>query len=71
MANAKKCDRCGRYYDSNVLSAMQSAAAALEKLKRSLQQEAVKQIEENVDLCPQCVNSLKRWYKGKDGEAHE
>lgn len=57
MANAKKCDRCGKYYDKNdrkmwLYNASPDARNAL-------------------DLCDECVTELKKWFdesKDKNNE---
>lgn len=67
MANAKKCDRCGAYYQECEANAIQSLANTLEKMlepKTTLQIIGV--IERCLDLCPGCSESLKRWAKGKE-----
>lgn len=52
--NAKKCDRCGRYYDKNVrqsyiLSKQQVLSDNLEML----------------DLCSRCTAELEEWFNSK------
>ena len=68
MADAKKCDRCGRYYQEVEPTALDSLAQAMSPLlvpghvyaKRSI-------IEKFLDLCPSCSKSLEKWLKGKEG----
>lgn len=57
MANAKKCDRCGKYYDKNdrkmwLYTANPDARNAL-------------------DLCDECVTELKKWFDESKDENNE
>ena len=67
MANAKKCDRCGSFYQEVEATAIETIAnsmAAIFEPKMVLQNIAA--IEKLLDLCPSCSESLKRWLKGKE-----
>lgn len=50
--NAKRCDRCGRFYDK-------SARKADEYFLMRLG--ARKNIRTSIDLCGECKKDLKRW----------
>ena len=57
MANAKKCDRCGKYYDKNdhkiwLYTASPDARNAL-------------------DLCDECVTELKKWLDKDMGDVSD
>lgn len=53
MANAKKCDRCGAFYD--------------EIINPNLRIEEHNYPFVNyIDLCPQCVEELKQWLNSKN-----
>jgi len=69
MANAKKCDRCGSYYqevEPTAIETLANSMTAIFEPKSVLQNIAV--IEKFMDLCPSCSESLKQWVKGKETE---
>ena len=54
MANAKKCDRCGKYYDA---------------VDRTMYLFIGKPAYNNVtDLCDRCNDELERWYNKDLGD---
>ena len=64
IVNAKKCDRCGQFYEEREISSLQKVANALSNFcvpKKPLP------IFSN-DLCKGCEISLKRWWKGATDE---
>ena len=71
MANAKKCDRCGVYFDE------ETKKTSLDRIlcNLSLPSDVLKSINrvygnmhgESYDLCPCCARSFKRWLKMKKG----
>lgn len=72
MADAKKCDRCGAYYqevEPTALETLANSMTAIFEPKSVLQMIAV--IEKCLDLCPSCSQSLKGWVKGKEHEEDE
>lgn len=72
MAQAKKCDRCGAFYEevdaepSAVEILVRDAAEALFP-SRTRNCDFVRGIEETVDLCTECLKSLKAWWNMKGG----
>ena len=71
MANAKKCDRCGAYYQEVEATAIEILANSMTRIFESqtvLHNIAV--IEKFIDLCPSCSASLKRWVKC-EGDAED
>lgn len=64
--NAKKCDRCGSFYDIRYPSAIEELAIAFNATSHA--QEVCRKMEENVDLCPSCSNKLFEWLKGGEFE---
>ena len=67
MANAKKCDRCGRYYEER-------EANALEELGKILSEISIPRKPQPIfrnDLCTVCEKSLNRWWKETDNEQRE
>lgn len=64
MANAKKCDRCGAYYQSQKpIKAHLVTQPDYEKNAReiSLASRSVS-VSYSVDLCPECVDELVRYF---------
>lgn len=66
MADAKKCDRCGKYYTpfDSTGSPLEALAASLAKL----QSFSIEMVKPNCDLCPDCLKSFKRWFDMKEGD---
>lgn len=60
MANAKKCDRCGAYYDKNFAKTNSGSsicgAAFTNPMNSYLRCE--------MDLCDECLDKLKRFFAG-------
>lgn len=49
MANVKKCDHCGTYYDKS------SEGYSYVRLDNN----------DVIDLCPECMNILQSWLRGE------
>ena len=72
MAKAKKCDRCGAYFDTKtekssmdrILCNLSLPADFLKSINRVYGNE----YGETFDLCPCCVRSFKRWMKMKSAK---
>lgn len=52
MANAKKCDRCGKYYDGG-------------KRKLLIYDRTIN-IQSSLDLCEKCETELEQWFDNPD-----
>lgn len=68
MADAKKCDRCGNFYQRVELNAIEELGKAMSDMVAYIATpvNVTKQIcaiESCLDLCPSCSKSLKRWAK--------
>lgn len=73
---AKKCDRCGKLYEQNedrpsvrfkfkeVYGAEDLNEAAI--AKRQLQEVHIKAYSTELDLCPECKESFKKWWESDD-----
>lgn len=64
MANAKKCDRCGKYYDGNELyhdSTNFGKSCTDGMAFTTTNGEYCKEH----DLCDECIGLLKEWLKGE------
>ena len=66
MADAKKCDRCGNFYQEVEPNAFEELGKAISDMVAYIARPAnVKKqivvIEGFLDLCPSCSKSLKRW----------
>ena len=60
MCLAKKCDRCGIYYDQRNISFKNQFINGIMLIDRKVNNEA--QFGRlNIDLCPECLNSLVDW----------
>lgn len=69
--NAKKCDRCGAYYDVQTLSAFEEAANSLKKMTIFDNDDIENDIIARFDLCCNCKKSLKNWLHFMDTEKPE
>ena len=70
MADAKKCDVCGKFYEESGSggSGLDRMSAAMKRISETLtnKHDKVAQIEAVVDLCPECSSSLKDWFKERE-----
>lgn len=69
MANAKKCDRCGKYYTPYLESELEKFAASVKKA--FVLDPILSRTEEAADLwdlCSDCRESFASWFamKGED-----
>lgn len=73
MSDAKKCDRCGSYYELKYYNALEQAAQEISDVLDLTPGRAkvAKKILENVDLCSKCTESLKKWIKNTETEEAE
>jgi len=62
MADAKKCDRCGIFYEEETVT-------IYEKEVDSIGLYGGNNFGRDLDLCPKCLESLKSWLEGEDVEA--
>ena len=69
MADAKKCDRCGMYYDNYERNICENDFDGLEKASGlRLIDQRNRQSGAN-DMCPSCMEKfIKWWEEGKHGE---
>ena len=68
--NAKKCDRCGAFYERYAREAKPSDSAKIKnllKLKRNglMITEDIGYCSENINLCPECFEELLQWIDNK------
>lgn len=64
--NAKKCDRCGNYYQLVWETPIETLARTMASVMYTHQ--LLERIEACVDLCPNCTEELKTWLKGGEFE---
>ena len=72
MANAKKCDRCGKFYIKQTpleMSVLENAANTLkESIDILLQKHTLDavhflaRVQKECDFCPDCADSFKKWF---------
>ena len=60
MALAKKCDRCGIYYEQQNISFKRQSINGIMLVDRKANNES-QFGRVNMDLCPKCLNSLVDW----------
>ena len=66
MADAKRCDRCGAYYEERERNAVEEFAAALREFsKDTAKYNLCKAMTSHVDLCVECEKSLEEWAAAK------
>lgn len=69
MANVKKCDRCGAFYEKNVENKIKREDGALEVSPSILQLITVSHyIVRQYDLCDDCFSKLITWIGDKESE---
>lgn len=66
MANAKKCDRCGKYYTEVEADVFDQIAKNFSNLFKTERTERTETIAELMDFCPSCSKSFKKWMVGKE-----
>lgn len=73
--NAKKCDRCGAFYERYTREAQPSDSDKIKKLlslKRNgfMITQDTGYCSENIDLCPECFEKLLKWIDNKQFEGN-
>lgn len=71
MANAKKCDRCGAYYQEVEPNLIDTLVSKIGFLAKPREYTTHTLIESCVDLCPKCSRSLKNWLSMNDSDPEE
>lgn len=61
MANAKKCDRCGRFYDYYGMKKSCSFRNAMTIYYKSKENIVLDSSKNHYDLCPLCMEQLVGW----------
>lgn len=73
MAIARKCDRCGKMYELKTIYGIEAAlsrlCAALRERPNEGIAEKINVVTAELDLCPECSKSFKRWWKETKNEA--
>ena len=65
MAQAKRCDRCGTFYEVEEMNAIQTAIQNISESFYSPKKEKIRKIAEYLDLCCDCKEALKKWLEGE------
>lgn len=63
MALAKKCDRCGKFYEHYPIGNIPGEYNAIEKVRLG-KNGAVEYRSSDIDLCPDCMYSFVKFMKG-------
>lgn len=81
MSKAMKCDRCGRYFDRQILAEDHVICANIShmgnvKVEKIRTWFGTREVEcsftaELIDLCPDCLDSFGEWFNGHVGEGDE
>lgn len=58
MADAKKCDRCGRFYE-------EPKTESFDIFSDSFADKALKNAQKHLDLCPKCKDDFMNFMKYK------
>lgn len=66
MAEAKKCDRCGKYYDDNTCGTTGEKVIGFEILKRN-DCNVIRSFQK-FDLCDDCVAGLFLFIEGENND---
>lgn len=68
MANAKKCDRCGSYYDSNTEYKLKCTLGGHAYIAGIGLMTANRNALESFDLCDACLSDFKEFMEAKKTE---
>ena len=68
--NAKKCDRCGAFYERYAREAEPSDSDKIKNLLNNKRNgfmitQDIGYYSENIDLCPECFEELLKWLDNK------
>lgn len=65
MALAKKCDRCGKFYDSYPIGDVPGVYNSVRRYRKI--GEAKQTFESEIkDLCPECMEAFDKFMKGEN-----
>lgn len=62
MANAKKCDRCGKIYEERRTNVFEELVDSVCDLFQTEKQKTARLMTCMVDLCPSCTKELMAWF---------
>ena len=69
MADAKKCDRCGNIYEEKTTSIYEVIISdffsPIIPYSAKRKNKAINLIKDVCDLCPECEESLNKWFNNK------
>lgn len=68
MANAKKCDRCGAYYDTNTEHKIKMSLGVSVHVTGMSLRIPNNDAFDKYDLCDSCIADLKKFMKGETAE---
>lgn len=68
--NAKKCDRCGKYYEGKETAAV-TLTNGENNFTRALLRCDLNPKEKSYDLCNDCADSFGKWMDNSEVEEHE
>lgn len=65
MAYARKCDRCGNFYDPYTKRSDSGPVNSLQLLETSMDG-IIRQTRKTFDLCPECMNKIINFLENKE-----
>lgn len=65
MARARKCDRCGKFYEEYLLNSNEFYKVCLIRTESYDYRNSAK------DLCPECMKEFIEWYKKGQEQENE
>lgn len=65
MARARKCDRCGKFYDEYLLNSNEFYKVCLIRTENYNYRNSPK------DICPECMKEFIEWYKKGQEQENE
>ena len=68
MSKAKKCDRCGKFYEKNVV--MESKGSVIGSTIGGINTATTEgKTDEHFDLCDDCIKSMCEWIKKQNSDS--
>lgn len=64
MAIAKKCDRCGKFYE-HYPTGNKLQCNAIRKIQRNVAGETIAKNDLVIDLCPECMDKFEKFMTAK------
>ena len=66
MSSAKKCDRCGKFFEEGNTHCTYFEITTCDNANRNFKFDCG--LNDDLDLCPDCVESFKHWWANENKE---